>query len=88
MRLYDFRDSGNGYKVRLLLAHLRLDYELVEIDILALYAYTHVADQGGFDLGSHPNAQAWCARVRSQPGHVPMVAGRPVRDGAIAGPPR
>jgi glutathione S-transferase len=32
-----------------------------------------VADQGGFDLGSYPNVQAWCARVRSQPGHVPMI---------------
>ncbi len=34
MRLYDFLDSGNGYKVRLLLAHLEIDYEFVELDIL------------------------------------------------------
>ena len=34
MRLYDFLASGNGYKVRLLLAHLERAYELVELDIL------------------------------------------------------
>jgi len=34
MRLYDYLDSGNGYKARLLLALLGIPYELVEIDIL------------------------------------------------------
>jgi glutathione S-transferase len=34
MRLYDFHESGNGYKVRLLLHQLGLDYERVELDIL------------------------------------------------------
>jgi glutathione S-transferase len=33
MTLYDYLDSGNGYKVRLLLAQLRLPYRLVEVDI-------------------------------------------------------
>jgi glutathione S-transferase len=198
MRLYDYADSGNGYKVRLLLAHRGLDYELVPVDILAgasrtpeflarnpngripvlelddgtclaesnailfylaegtpylpldpleraqvlqwmffeqyshepniatsrfwmrhveltdehrralarkktlgdaalgvmhghlrtrsffvgerytiadiaLYAYTHVADQGGFDLGGFPEVRRWCERVRRQAGHVPML---------------
>jgi glutathione S-transferase len=35
LTLYDFSGSGNGYKVRLLLAQLGLPYELVECDILA-----------------------------------------------------
>ena len=35
LRLYDFHDSGNGYKVRLLLGHLAIPYEYVEVDILA-----------------------------------------------------
>jgi glutathione S-transferase len=35
LRLYDYLESGNGYKVRLLLAQLGLDYERVELDILA-----------------------------------------------------
>ena len=34
MRLFDYRDSGNGYKARLLLANLGRDYEYVPVDIL------------------------------------------------------
>ena len=32
-RLYDYLPSGNGYKVRLVLKHLELPYELIELDI-------------------------------------------------------
>jgi glutathione S-transferase len=38
---------------------------------IALYAYTHDADRGGFDLGAYPAVSAWLARVRADPGHVP-----------------
>ena len=37
---------------------------------IALYAYTHVADEGGFELARFPSLQHWLERVRSQPGHV------------------
>ena len=37
---------------------------------VALYAYTHVAGEGGFDLSPYPAVRAWLARVREQPGHV------------------
>jgi glutathione S-transferase len=39
---------------------------------LALYAYTHVAPEGGFDLASHSQVRAWLARVAALPGHVPI----------------
>jgi glutathione S-transferase len=39
---------------------------------LALYAYTHVAHEGGFDLGPLPAVRAWLGRVASIPGHVPI----------------
>ena len=39
---------------------------------IALYAYTHVADEGGFDLAGYPAVRDWLGRVREQPGHVPM----------------
>jgi glutathione S-transferase len=39
---------------------------------IALYAYTHVADQGGFDLARFPAVTAWLKRVKMQPGHVMM----------------
>ena len=40
---------------------------------VALYGYTHVADQGGFDLAGYPGIRAWLARVAERPGHVPMM---------------
>jgi glutathione S-transferase len=39
---------------------------------IALYAYTHVADEGGFDLEPFPAIRSWLQRVASAPGHVPM----------------
>jgi glutathione S-transferase len=41
---------------------------------IALYAYTHVADEAGFELRSFPAIGAWLARVAEQPGHVPIDA--------------
>jgi glutathione S-transferase len=41
---------------------------------LALYAYTHVADEGGFELESYPAVRAWLERVAALPGHVPIDA--------------
>jgi glutathione S-transferase len=41
---------------------------------IALYAYTHVADQGGHDLAPYPAIRAWLTRVAAQPGHVPLTA--------------
>ena len=39
---------------------------------IALFAYTHIAEDGGFDLGAYPNVERWIKRVRMQPGFVPM----------------
>jgi glutathione S-transferase len=41
---------------------------------IALYAYTHVAHEGGFDLEPSPAIRGWLERVASQPGHVPIDA--------------
>ena len=41
---------------------------------IALYAYTHVAEDGGFDLGRYPAVTAWIGRVASAPGYLPMSA--------------
>ena len=46
-------------------------YSLADI---ALYAYTHVAPEGGFSLEPYPAIRAWCARVAAQPGHVPITS--------------
>ena len=42
---------------------------------IALYAYTHVADEGGFDLAGFPAVRAWLDRVSSQPGYIPITRG-------------
>lgn len=47
--------------------------EQFSIADIALYAYTHVADEGGFDLTNYPAIRAWLARVGSQTGHVTIT---------------
>jgi glutathione S-transferase len=41
---------------------------------LALYAYTHVADEGGFELDRFAAIGAWLERIRALPGYVPITA--------------
>jgi glutathione S-transferase len=41
---------------------------------ISLYAYTHVAAEGGFDLAGYPAIRAWLHRVAGQPGHKPITA--------------
>ena len=41
---------------------------------IALYAYTHVAEEGGFELARFPAVRAWLQRVAAQPGHIPITA--------------
>ena len=40
---------------------------------IALYAYTHVAEEGRFELARFPRVQAWLGRVAAQPGHIPIT---------------
>ncbi len=40
---------------------------------ISLYAYTHVADEGGFDLDGFPAVLAWLERVSSQPGYIAIT---------------
>jgi glutathione S-transferase len=41
---------------------------------IALYAYTHVADEGGFDLEPYAAIRSWLGRVAAEPDHVPIAA--------------
>jgi glutathione S-transferase len=41
---------------------------------IALYAYTHVAPEGGFDLERHPAVRTWVERITAQPGIVQITA--------------
>jgi glutathione S-transferase len=44
-------------------------YSLADI---CVFAYTHVAHEGGFDLQPYPNVRGWCDRIMSQPGWTPI----------------
>jgi glutathione S-transferase len=41
---------------------------------ISVYGYTHVAEDGGFDLAGYPAVRAWLDRVAARPGYVPMEA--------------
>jgi glutathione S-transferase len=49
--------------------------DLYSVADIALYAYTHVAGEGGFDLDGFPAVRAWLERVSSQPGYIPITQG-------------
>ena len=78
-RLEEYRKlHKGGYKaLRVMERQLQMTPYLVgeqySIADVALYAYTHVAQQGGFDLADYPAVRAWLERVSSHPRHVPMV---------------
>ena len=40
---------------------------------IALYAYTHVAEEAGLELEPYPHLRAWLARVAAEPAHVPLT---------------
>ena len=40
---------------------------------IALYAYTHVADEGGFGLDDYPKIRIWIERIEGRPNFVPMA---------------
>ncbi len=45
----------------------------ITIADIALYAYTHVAEEGEFELGGYPAVNRWLERVAAEPGHVPIA---------------
>ena len=59
--------------------------EAMTIADMALYAYTHVADEGGFELADYPAVSEWLARVAAEPGHVPM---NPAPEGIVTPAPK
>lgn len=56
-----------------LAAHRFFVAETYSIADIALYAYTHVAHEGGLELEPYPQVRAWIARVAEKPGYVPLA---------------
>jgi glutathione S-transferase len=47
--------------------------ERYSIADIALYAYTHVSPEAGFDLSAFPHVLSWMGRVAAQPRHIPIT---------------
>jgi glutathione S-transferase len=67
----------NGYRaLRVMESHLaKHDFFVAghfTVADIALYGYTHVAEQCDFDLAGYPAVRRWLARVEAEPGYVPM----------------
>jgi glutathione S-transferase len=70
---------ANGYKaLDAIESHLAgreyLVGERYSVADIGLYAYTHVAGEGGFDLARYPEIRGWLGRVAAQPAHIPITA--------------
>ena len=78
---YESKREG-GYKALSVMEH-QLDAtpflmgELPTIADISLYAYTHVAHEGGFELQDFPAIRAWLKRIEALPGYVPMSGSGP-----------
>lgn len=74
--LAEDKRRGGEAALALMDAHLAKRTFLVDdaftIADIALYGYTHVADQAGFQLGGYPNLARWLQAIANQPGYIPM----------------
>jgi glutathione S-transferase len=72
--------KSGGLKALSIMERQLADHEYVtgssfNIADIALFAYTHVAAEGGFSLDSYPAVNAWIERIRRRPNFVPMESG-------------
>jgi glutathione S-transferase len=69
--------KAGGYKAldvmeQQLLRHPFITGDSYNIADIALFAYTHVADEGGFSLEEYPAIRGWIAAIQARPNYVPM----------------
>ncbi len=73
---FDAKQAGGHKALCVMEKHLAARHffvtEALTIADISLYAYTHVADEGGFDLSGYPAIRDWLERVAEHPRHVPM----------------
>ncbi|MGI3091729.1 glutathione S-transferase family protein [Vibrio diabolicus] len=77
-RLEEYKSLQSGGHKALQIMELQLSKtkflvgDNISIADIALYAYTHVADEGGFNLGTYPNIERWIGVIRKLDGYVGM----------------
>lgn len=76
---YDAKKAGGDKALGIMEQQLTRNEFLVgeslSIADICLYGYTHVADEGGFDLTAYPAIQTWLGRITETPGYIPMPPG-------------
>jgi len=74
---YHGKQAGGHKALAIMDGHLNQNRfflgEKVTIADISLYAYTHVADEGGFDLAEYANIQRWFKDVEDIPGYIKMA---------------
>lgn len=70
------KQKGGNKALALMDKHLSEQDYFVGSDLtiadISLFAYTHVAHEGGFDLGLYPNIQDWISRIKAKPKFITM----------------
>ncbi len=56
--------------------HPYLTGDQLTVADICLFAYTHVADEGGFDLSQYPAINQWLSHIKNHPNYIPMVGGQ------------
>ncbi len=73
---YQAKQVGGHRALRVMDEHLQKHAfflgEIPTIADISLYAYTHVADEGGFDLSGYHNIRRWFGEVENMPGYTAM----------------
>jgi glutathione S-transferase len=75
-RIEEWRDKGNRVLAVMEAGLAGRDFfagSSFSIADIALYAYTHVADEADYDLGAYPGIEKWLARVAARPRHVDLA---------------
>lgn len=75
-RLAQLLDAGNralAVMERRLATHDFLAGSAFSVADIALYAYTHTAEEGGYDLSAFPGVTRWLARIAALPGHIGLA---------------
>lgn len=74
---YESKQTGGHKALAIMDAQLQLTPYLIGSQIstadIALYGYTHVAEEGGFNLSLYPAIQSWIKKIESRPSYIGMV---------------
>jgi glutathione S-transferase len=74
---YESKQTGGNKALSVMEAQLEktpfLVGQTISIADISLYGYTHVADEGGFELSTYPSIQKWLNRIESHPNYVGMA---------------